>query len=66
MLSSVIFRLLLFVDGEPENKWNSLQGSRRVHEPWLGGTVLARGILAGQVFDDEKGIGANVASGGAY
>ena len=59
-------RLLLFVDGEPMNKWNSFQGSRRMHEPWLGGTVLARGVLAGRVFDDEKGIGANVASRVAY
>ena len=37
-----------------------------MHEPWLGGTALARSVLAGRVFDDEKGIGANVASGGAY
>lgn len=62
MLDSVTFRLLLFVDGEPKNKWNSFQGSRRMHEPWLGGTVLARGVLAGRVFDD-KGIGANVRRG---
>lgn len=58
--------LLLFVDGELMNKWNSFQGSRRMCEPWPGGTALARGVLAGRVFDDEKGTGANVASRVAY
>lgn len=47
------------------NKWISFQGSRRVREPWLGGTTLARGVPAGRVFGDETGIGAEVVSGGA-
>lgn len=37
-----------------------------MHELKLGGTALARAILAGSVFGDEKGMGTEGAWGRAF
>lgn len=43
MWDLLIFKLHLFIYGEPLEEMDSFQGSRRVPGPWLGGCYTSKG-----------------------